>query len=113
MRVVGYRPRLALHREEIACVISDALPTSTTILILTGVWNSAGSIVGNNAGGGAKPCACKALHACIGTSPPSSADLPGGLPAPPPAPPSSSPPSLDVPSSLLLAGFVILQVKVP
>jgi hypothetical protein len=42
MRVVGYRPRLALHREEIACVISDALPTSTTILILTGVWNSAG-----------------------------------------------------------------------
>jgi hypothetical protein len=28
MRVVGRRPRLALHREEIACVIPDALPTS-------------------------------------------------------------------------------------
>jgi hypothetical protein len=28
MRVVGCRPRLALHREEIACVIPDALPTS-------------------------------------------------------------------------------------
>jgi hypothetical protein len=38
--------------------------------------------------------------ACIGTSPPSSADLPGGRVAPPP----SSPPSLGVPSSLLLAG---------
>jgi hypothetical protein len=28
MRVVGCRPRLALHREDIACVIPDALPTS-------------------------------------------------------------------------------------
>jgi hypothetical protein len=28
MRVVGCRPRLALHGEEIACVIPDALPTS-------------------------------------------------------------------------------------
>jgi hypothetical protein len=28
MRVVGCRPRLALHREEIACVIPDALTTS-------------------------------------------------------------------------------------
>jgi hypothetical protein len=50
--------------------------------------------------------------ACIGTSPPSSADLPGEPLAPPPAPPSSSPLSLDVPSSLLLAGSVILQVNV-
>jgi hypothetical protein len=50
--------------------------------------------------------------ACIGTSPPSSADLPEEPPAPPPTPPSSSPPSLDVPSSLLLAGSVILQVNV-
>jgi hypothetical protein len=52
---------------------------------------------------------------CIGTSPPSSADLPGEPPAPPPAPlalPSSSPPSLYVPSSFLLAGSVILQVNV-
>jgi hypothetical protein len=46
--------------------------------------------------------------ACIGTSPPSSADLPDEPPAPPPAPPSSSPPSLDVPSSLLLAGSIIV-----
>jgi hypothetical protein len=43
--------------------------------------------------------------ACIGTSPPSSVDLPGG----PPAPPSSSPPSLDVHSFLLLAGSVIFH----
>jgi hypothetical protein len=27
MRVVGCRPRLALHREEITCVIPDALTT--------------------------------------------------------------------------------------
>jgi hypothetical protein len=27
-RVVGCRPRLALHREEIACIIPDALSTS-------------------------------------------------------------------------------------
>jgi hypothetical protein len=46
--------------------------------------------------------------ACIGTSPPSSDDLPSE----PPAPPPSSPPSLDVPSSLLLVGSVILQAKV-
>jgi hypothetical protein len=46
--------------------------------------------------------------ACIGTSLPSSTDLPGG----PPAPPSSSPLSLDVPSSLLLVGSVISQANV-
>jgi hypothetical protein len=46
--------------------------------------------------------------ASIGTSPPSSADLPGG----PPAPPSSLPPCLDVPSSLFLAGSVIFQANV-
>jgi hypothetical protein len=46
--------------------------------------------------------------ACIGTSPPSSTDLPGG----PPAPPPSSPPSLGVPSSLLLARSVIFQANV-
>jgi hypothetical protein len=45
---------------------------------------------------------------CIGTSPPSSADQPGG----PPTPPSSSPPSLDVPSYLLLAGYAIFQANV-
>jgi hypothetical protein len=49
---------------------------------------------------------------CIGTSLPSSIDLPGGPPAPPPAPPSSLPPSLDVPFSLLLAGSVIFQANV-
>jgi hypothetical protein len=46
--------------------------------------------------------------ACIGTSPPSSVDLPGG----PTAPPPSSPSSLGVPSSLLLARFVIFQANV-
>jgi hypothetical protein len=61
MRVVGCCPRLALHREEIACVIPDALPTSNYNLILIGVWNRAGSIVGNNGGGGAKPCAAPRL----------------------------------------------------
>jgi hypothetical protein len=50
--------------------------------------------------------------ACIGTSLPSSTDLRGEPPAPPPAPPSSSPPSRDVPSSLLLAGSIILQANV-
>jgi hypothetical protein len=50
--------------------------------------------------------------ACIGTSPPSSVDLPGDLPAPPPALLSSSPPSRNVPSFLLLAGSVILQANV-
>jgi hypothetical protein len=33
----------------------------TRILILTGVWNWAGSTVGNNGGGGAKPCAAPRL----------------------------------------------------
>jgi hypothetical protein len=46
--------------------------------------------------------------ACTGTSLPSSDDLPGE----PPTLPSSSPPSLDVPSSLLLVGSVILQANV-
>jgi hypothetical protein len=50
--------------------------------------------------------------ACIGTSLPSSADLSGEPPAPPPAPPSFSPPSLDVLSSVLLVGSVILQANV-
>jgi hypothetical protein len=50
--------------------------------------------------------------ACIGTSPPFSANLPGEPPAPPPAPPSSLPPSRDVPSSLPLAGSIILQANV-
>jgi hypothetical protein len=45
---------------------------------------------------------------CTVTSLPSSADLPGG----PPAPPSSSPPSPDVPSSLFLARSVIFQANV-
>jgi hypothetical protein len=49
---------------------------------------------------------------CVGTSPPSSADLPGEPPTPPLAPPSSSPPSRDVPSSLPLARSVILQANV-
>jgi hypothetical protein len=49
---------LSLHREEIVCVIPDKyISYRTRILILTGVWNSAGSTVGNNRGGGAKPYA--------------------------------------------------------
>jgi hypothetical protein len=35
----------------------------TTILILTGVWNTAGSTAGNNGGGGAK--SYDALRLCI------------------------------------------------
>jgi hypothetical protein len=35
----------------------------TIILILTGVWKKARSTVGNNGGGGAKPCA--ALRLCM------------------------------------------------
>jgi hypothetical protein len=55
MRVVGCRPRLSLHREEIACVIPDGyISCGTRILILTGVWNKAGSTRGNNRGGVAK-----------------------------------------------------------
>jgi hypothetical protein len=46
--------------------------------------------------------------ACTRTSLPSSDDLPGE----PPAPPPSSPRYLDVPSSLLLVGSVILQANV-
>jgi hypothetical protein len=62
MRVVGCCPRLSLHREEITCVIPDKyISCGTRILILTGVWNSAGSTVGNNEGGGAKPCAAPRL----------------------------------------------------
>jgi hypothetical protein len=99
-------PRLSLHREEIACVIPDALPTSNYNFD-TGVWNRAGSTVGTNGGGGAKPCAAPRLS-CTGTSSPSSVDLPGG----PPAPPSSSPPYLGVPSYLLLAESVIFQANV-
>jgi hypothetical protein len=50
--------------------------------------------------------------AWTGTSPPSSDDMPGELPALPPAPPSSSLQYLDVPSSLLIVGSVILQANV-
>jgi hypothetical protein len=57
MRVVGYRPRLSLHREEIACVVLDALPTSNYNLDT----HRSMSIVGNNGGGGAKPYAVSRL----------------------------------------------------
>jgi hypothetical protein len=50
--------------------------------------------------------------ACIGTSPPSSVDLPNEPAAPSPALSSSSPPSPSVPSSLLLAGHVIFHPNV-
>jgi hypothetical protein len=40
MRVVGCRPKLSLHREEIACVIPDEyISCRTRTLILTEVWN--------------------------------------------------------------------------
>jgi hypothetical protein len=62
MRVVGCRPRLSLDREEIACGIPDEyISWKTRILILTWVWNWAGSTAGNNEGGGAKPCAVPRL----------------------------------------------------
>jgi hypothetical protein len=99
--VVGCRPRLALHREEIACVIPDALPTSN--------YNfDTHKSMEDSRVNFREQCRVN----CIGTSPPSSVDLIGGPPAPPPALPSSSPPSLDVPSSLLLAGSVIFQANV-
>jgi hypothetical protein len=77
----------------------------TTILILTGVWNRAGSTAGNNGGAEQNPVRRQG-SACTGTSPPSSDQPPGEPPAPP-----LSPPSLDVPSSLLLVGSVILQAN--
>jgi hypothetical protein len=100
-------PRLALHREEIACVIPDALPTSNynfdthmsmeeSRVNCREQWRWRSETL----------CGAKALH--VGTSPPSSADLSGG----PVALPPSSPPSLGIPSSLLLAGSVIFQVSV-
>jgi hypothetical protein len=55
MRVVGCRPRLSLHREEIACVIPDALSTSNYNFNTHRSLELAGSTVGNNGGGGAKP----------------------------------------------------------
>lgn len=62
MRDVGCRLRLSLYREEIACVIPDEyISCRTRILILTWAWNWAGSIGGNNRGGGAKPCAAPRL----------------------------------------------------
>jgi hypothetical protein len=109
MRVVGCRPRLALHREEIACVIPDALPTSKynfdthrsmeqSRVNCREQWRWRSETL----------CGAKALHVLEHASLPSSNDLLGE----PPAPPPSSPPSLDVPSSLLLVGSVILQANV-
>jgi hypothetical protein len=52
-----------MYREEIACVIPKKyISCKTRILILIGVWNSTGSTVGNNGGGGAKPCAVSRLY---------------------------------------------------
>jgi hypothetical protein len=63
MRVVGCHLKLSLHREEIACVIPDEyISWRIRILILTGVWNWAGSTGGNNGGGRAKPCAAPRLY---------------------------------------------------
>jgi hypothetical protein len=65
----------------------------TTILILAVVWNRSGSTLGNNGGGGAKPCAAPRLCMYWNIPP-------------------SSPPSPDVPSSLLLAGSVVFHANV-
>jgi hypothetical protein len=63
MRVVGCRPRLFVHREEITCVIPDKyISCRIRILILTRVWNWAGSAGGNNGGVWAKPCAAPRLY---------------------------------------------------
>jgi hypothetical protein len=102
MRVVGCRPRLALHREEIASVIPDVLPTSNYNFDTHRSMEHSRVNCREQLRWRSKTL-CGA--ACTGTSPPSSDDLPGEPPAPPPALPSSSPPSL-------LVGSVILQVNV-
>jgi hypothetical protein len=102
-RVVRCRPRLALHREEIACVIPDALTTCNynfdthRSMELSRVncreqWRWRSETL----------CGAKALHVMEHLR----------SDQPPLAPPLSSPPSLDVPSSLLLVGSVILQANV-
>jgi hypothetical protein len=54
--------QLSLHKEEIAFVRADQyISYMTKILILIGVENSAGSVGGNNVGGGAKPDATPRL----------------------------------------------------
>jgi hypothetical protein len=113
MRVVGCRPRLSLHREEIVCVIPDEyiyheeleFSYSQEYGTKHGQLEGTMEVVERNH--------VRCLDsACTGTSLSSSADLSSGPPAPPPAPLSSSPPSSDVPSSLLLAGSVIFQTNV-
>jgi hypothetical protein len=102
-RVLGCRPRLALHREEIACIIPDALPTSNYNFDKE-YGREQGQLEGTMEV--AERCPVRRQgSACTGTSLPSSDQ-------PPPAPPLSSPPSLDVPSSLLLVGSVILQANI-
>jgi hypothetical protein len=55
--------RLSLHREEIGCVrLDEYISRKTKTLILIGVWNQAGSVVGNNRGGGVRPCAVPRLY---------------------------------------------------
>jgi hypothetical protein len=50
-----------MHREEIACVIPDTLSTSNYNFDTHRSMEQRGSIVGNNGGGGAKPCAAPRL----------------------------------------------------
>jgi hypothetical protein len=55
--------RLSLHREEIACMRPDEyISCKTKILIITGVWNLAGSVEGNNKGAGVEPYATPRLR---------------------------------------------------
>jgi hypothetical protein len=108
MRVVGCRSRLALHREEIACVIPDALPISNyNIDTHKSMEDSRVNYREQWRWQSEALCGAKALHVLEHLRHPLMI-----CQAPPPAPPSSSPPSRDVPSSLLLVGSVILQANV-
>jgi hypothetical protein len=109
MRVIGCHPRLALHREEIACVIPDALPTSNyNFDTHRSMEHSKVNYKGTMEVAERNPV-WRQGSACTGTSPPSSDDLPREPPAPPLAPPSSSPPSLLVGSVMLQANVIVTQ----
>jgi hypothetical protein len=55
-------PYCPCTKKRLYCVILDKyISCKTRILILTGVWNWAGSIRGNNRGGGARPYAARRL----------------------------------------------------
>jgi hypothetical protein len=61
MRVVGCRPDWPCIEKRLHVLYQMHYQHLTTILILIGVWNRAGSTAGNNGGGRAKPCASPRL----------------------------------------------------